>query len=349
MKLNPHIFFQLKEGKIIAWDYFHHQQFILEKEEFERLILYSQDKPFEEQDQEFLAHHLLTDTLEENTWGADVLAEIFHLGTCDVFEQTPLTNPEDFIKEYIQYCEKVVKTPLEPSLKHEGQTVALPQPNLELLKEKNFWQVLRSRKTCRDFYGTSISQEVLSTLLFISFGFVHEGWEEFKKYTLPEVSKRKTSPSGGGLHPIEVYVFIYHVEGVRPGLYYYNATSHTLVLLKLGDFEDQLISILANQYYAKGLSVGIFLTADFQKAWWKYPHSRGYRNVLYDLGHLSQTFLLSATALELQTWLTGAFHDSSIAKLLNVGPFEKALFFVGCGKGSGNAFDQTLLKALIEK
>ena len=38
MYVNPHIFFFLKDGDIIAWDYKNHQQFALENLYFERLV-----------------------------------------------------------------------------------------------------------------------------------------------------------------------------------------------------------------------------------------------------------------------------------------------------------------------
>jgi putative peptide maturation dehydrogenase len=39
---------------------------------------------------------------------------------------------------------------------------------------------------------------------------------------------KKNSPSGGGLHPVEAYLVVQHVEGVAPGLYHYHATAHAL-------------------------------------------------------------------------------------------------------------------------
>jgi putative peptide maturation dehydrogenase len=39
---------------------------------------------------------------------------------------------------------------------------------------------------------------------------------------------KKTSPSGGGLHPVEAYLLLRNVEGLAPGLYHYHATTHAL-------------------------------------------------------------------------------------------------------------------------
>jgi len=37
-KVNPFLFFLIREGKIIAWDYKSHQQYELEKDYFVRLL-----------------------------------------------------------------------------------------------------------------------------------------------------------------------------------------------------------------------------------------------------------------------------------------------------------------------
>ena len=39
---------------------------------------------------------------------------------------------------------------------------------------------------------------------------------------------KRTSPSGGGLHPVEAYPLIRNVEGIKPGLYHYDARDHAL-------------------------------------------------------------------------------------------------------------------------
>src|SRR5690606_31898261 len=39
---------------------------------------------------------------------------------------------------------------------------------------------------------------------------------------------KKTSPSGGALHPTEAYLFVQHVEGIEPGIYHYRPLEHAL-------------------------------------------------------------------------------------------------------------------------
>ena len=43
-----------------------------------------------------------------------------------------------------------------------------------------------------------------------------------------DLGLRRTSPSGGSLHPIEVYPLVRRVEGIAPGLYHYLGREHAL-------------------------------------------------------------------------------------------------------------------------
>jgi nitroreductase len=68
-----------------------------------------------------------------------------------------------------------------------------------------------------------------------------------------------------------------------------------------------------------------------------------------EAGHLSQTFQLVATALGLNTWLTGAFADQQVERLLNIeGSAEQPLFFVGCGQSDGQVMCREMRDLLRE-
>ena len=38
----------------------------------------------------------------------------------------------------------------------------------------------------------------------------------------------RPSPSGGGLHALEIYPVVQNMDGLEPGLYHYNPGEHTL-------------------------------------------------------------------------------------------------------------------------
>lgn len=70
--------------------------------------------------------------------------------------------------------------------------------------------------------------------------------------------------------------------------------------------------------------------------------------MLLDVGHLSQTANLLITALGLQPWLTGYFHDKEINELLALNTStEHIIFLVGAGHGSGSSYTKET-RSLIE-
>ncbi|OJX14056.1 MAG: hypothetical protein BGO77_01695 [Caedibacter sp. 37-49] len=352
MYVNPHIFFFLKDGEIVVWDYKNHQQFVLEKAYFERLVDWSQKENLDPIaiDQELAEGELLhLQPSPKKEWGWDILAQIYHIGTRDIATNLGELDPQQWSKEYLEYCQGISKEAPEFHTQREGQKIDLPPPNFALLENQNFLEVMKARKTCRSFSGKSVPLEYVSTLLYLSLGPLHETWQDLEDNDLMALGVRKAFPSGGGIHPEEAYIVAFNVEGLKPGLYHYDDKNHHLTLIRNGEFEQQIIELLLGQFFAKGLACGIFLTSRFDKIWWKYPHSRAYRVALLDIGHASQTVLLTATALGLQTWLTGAFYDSKVEEFLEIkSSAESSMFFIGIGYGDNQSIPPEILKILQE-
>ena len=61
----------------------------------------------------------------------------------------------------------------------------------------------------------------------------------------------------------------------------------------------------------------------FARTMWRYGHSRAYRTVLIDTGHLGQTFCLVATALGLAPFTTMAFSEAKLEELLGLDGVER--------------------------
>lgn len=288
MKLNPNLFFIMKEGKIIVWDYKHHQQFSLEKEYLDRLLAWSSGEAqgLTPLDQILKETCLIEeDHSTAHEWGWDILSHIYHIGTSDI--PSKIASPEQWIDDYVSYCQQIAATFPKDDDRYPD-AISLPKMDEELLKVSLLKDVLYQRKTCRSFYGMSMTLNQLSTLLYLSFGMIHKEWNDLEG--LQQFGLRKAYPSGGGLHGEEIYLVVLRVDQLKNGIYHYDSQHHQLRLIRQGFFELELIHLMHDQWFIEGLSVGVFLTSQFQKTWWKYPHSRGYRVSLLDMGHASQTF-----------------------------------------------------------
>lgn len=147
---------------------------------------------------------------------------------------------------------------------------------------------------------------------------------------------RRTSPSGGGLHPIEAYPLVLDVEGVQPGLHHYHAGRHALELLEPLSEEDArelAVHFVCGQGYFRDASLLVVLVARFARSFWKYRrHEKAYAVTLMDAGHLSQTFYLVCGALGLGAFVTAAVNNADIDERLGLDGFgEGSLAISGCG------------------
>lgn len=349
--LNPNLFFLVENGQVLIWNYKDHEQYLLEREYFDEILAVSKTGHMQNEIifNELLSANVFThEEPKTNEWGWDDLSRIFHIGTKNLSHELD-KNPENFSREsfahdYTEGCKNLEKIPPLFNEK-EGKKITLPKPDISKLHATSFYDVIMKRKTCRKYHADFIELSDLGTILFGSFGLVHgEEWEDFSQHGLQQTGIRKASPASGGLHIEEAYVVIYRVNDIESGLYHYDVKNHALTLLMLGDFEEKIITMNAQQFYSRGLSFGIYITARFDKSWWKYKHSRAYCAALMDVGHVSQTFQLCSSAFNLKTWLTGNFLDDQVEELLKIdGLKESAILFVGAGVGMGETFPEEML------
>jgi SagB-type dehydrogenase family enzyme len=348
MYVNPYLFFIIKNGEYVIWDYLNHRQYVVESAYIERLKLWSLDQISDQSeiDNDLKIAELISERpYEKYEWGWDDLSKIFHIGTRNIANHLLHLSKEEWIDQYLSFCKSIAETP--PILKTEKngkQVISLPEPNFSLLEDIKYIDVVKKRKTSRSFNKSPLELDILNCLLYISLGPLHDKWEDLENNNLRILGRRKSFPSAGGLHPEEAYIVSLNIEGLLPGIYHYNSVDHNLLLINDSFSESELIPLLQGQYFAEGLSAGIFLTSRFEKTWWKYPHSRGYRMSLIDNGHASQSILLTATALGLDTWMTGAFSDCDVEKVLKIETFtEQPLFFIGIGYGDNATLDSDML------
>lgn len=228
-----------------------------------------------------------------------------------------------------------------------GEKIELPSERSIEIKKAKLLDTLHLRHTSRNFNGKAISFANIATLLEITFSTLNRDEEYYHSLGLLRIGERKTSPSGGGLHPSEAYLFVRNIDGLEKGIYHFNSKDCNLTKLEMIDSEINIGDILNGQYFANDISAGIFITSVFKRQWWKYKHSRAYRVALLDVGHLSQTLLLSATALGISTWVSGAFNDTKVSKLLKIDTIcERPIFFIGLGYGNSSSVDSETLKIL---
>lgn len=233
---------------------------------------------------------------------------------------------------YSTLAELVAKlgTPPPPVKEH---TAAADRIRLPVAEPNDFDQLLRRRVTCRNFNADAwLGHDVFATMLHRVFG---------AQAAVPidngnNAVLKRNSPSGGGLHPTEAYLLVQRVEGLVPGIYHYHPIDHALEPIRELDStaaaDLALRSVAAQDYFASA-PVLLVMVSRFPRSFWKYRnHTKAYRVVTLDVGHLSQTLYLSATDLGLGAFITGAINEIEIEQALGLDPLlESALAVCGFG------------------
>jgi putative peptide maturation dehydrogenase len=214
------------------------------------------------------------------------------------------------------------------TIAQHGPQYWLPSPK----RHGQLYDLLTSRKTARVF---DTSMPVSGTKLGVILRYVW-GCHGYAALYGDVAGIKRTSPSGGGLHPIEVYPLVVNVEGLPSGLYHYNVENHRLdTISKLSEEEarSRIRLYTAGQSYFQTAAVVFIMTARFYRNFWKYrQHPKAYSVVLMDAAHLSQSFYLVCTELGLGPFVTAAVNNRNIDEHLGCdGITEGTLVICGCG------------------
>lgn len=185
-------------------------------------------------------------------------------------------------------------------------------------------QILRERQTTRSYdTAAHLSPDELSYMLYGCFGA-----QGIRHLALNASAVKRTSPSGGGLTPIDPYPLLMRVDGFEPGIYHYDMGSHALELIRAvpeDELRQALTDMTAGQNYFAQAHAAVIHVARFDRHHWKYRwHKKAYKAVLMDSAHLSQTFYLLATERGLGAYYTAAINDADMGGFLGLDPLTAA-------------------------
>jgi SagB-type dehydrogenase family enzyme len=190
-----------------------------------------------------------------------------------------------------------------------------------------FARIATARRTWRRFSKRPLNLDDLAGILGLSVGV--QQWARVGGNEVP----LKTSPSGGARHPIECYVIVRDVAGLKPGIYHYAADRHVLERIGGPVSIDRMRAYVPQSHYFANGSAMVFFTAVFARQLWRYTYARAYRAALIEAGHVCQTFLLAATSLGLAPYCVMGLADTLIEHDLGIdGITESVLYCAGVGR-----------------
>jgi SagB-type dehydrogenase family enzyme len=241
-----------------------------------------------------------------SAWGP--LARAFHYATRTDAEARFLDPGQQ--RQQFEERQATTKPPLAVIEAALAQRIALPPASDEIFLRRDVLEVLRRRRSRRHFGAGPLPLAAFGALLEVGAGIT--GFDETTATVF------KVSPSGGGRHPTEVYAYVRNVAGLEPSVYRYDASEHAVIRVGELPTAEDVIAACGDQRWIGDAPVVLCYTSAFGRNAWKYDSPRSYRVLLLDVGHLSQTLSIVATALDLNATFTAALRDELIEQHLHI-------------------------------
>lgn len=157
--------------------------------------------------------------------------------------------------------------------------------------------------------------------------------------TFPQLSTILKHATGGlpadflpyGAQLNELYLIVHAVEGLAPGLYYFDRARKTLELLRAGEFRQEAYHLGLGQELPADACVDVFFLADLGRTLEQYGN-RGYRAVQLEAGAIGGRMYLTAYAQRLGASGLTFFDDDVVQFFAPHATGKSTIFLVAIGK-----------------
>ncbi|MFK3959958.1 SagB/ThcOx family dehydrogenase [Guptibacillus hwajinpoensis] len=139
-------------------------------------------------------------------------------------------------------------------------------------------------------------------------------------------SFRRFPPSGGGLYPSELYLYL-KLEELPNGIYHYDVAHHRLLLLRKGKFDSYLNSALGSSSNLSSCFGAVIITTMYWKNFFKY-NNFSYRLQGLDAGALIGQLVEVSKCFRFYPKVHFQFLDSAINHLLGIEDLEESTYAV---------------------
>ncbi|MFE9243270.1 hypothetical protein [Nocardiopsis sp. NPDC006938] len=197
-------------------------------------------------------------------------------------------------------------------------------PPLTNAPSTSLGEVLRVRRSLPRPQPRRLSLEEFSNILTLGF---HRVRELRKRAEISDDPVDLLRSLGSAL---DIYVSIYNVDGISPGIYYYSVYPHELG--KVQEMEEKVLrasmqKALAGQSAPTTAAATVTMIADFERYQWRYRHERALRNLYVDTGIVAGQLLLAVTSFQKQVHITPAARDSEALSLFQSSPERHQLLY----------------------
>ena len=202
--------------------------------------------------------------------------------------------------------------------KSESELISLPDPKSISLQDINPLEFLTERSSIRKFSDKGLTLEELSFLLFATQGVRKDH---------PQRPLR-TVPSAGNRHPFETYLAVFHVEGLKEGIYHYLPFTHALEYLgSPEDLSEKVSDASMKQGFVGKSAVTFFWSVIPYRTEWRYLEG-SYKVLTVDVGHLCQNLYFGCFCLGASTCAICAYDQDLSDELLGLDGDEEFVIYL---------------------
>ena len=251
----------------------------------------------------------------------------------DVLKEIEMLRPvaenigQDFVRLtryiYERESDQTLGVPRPDAIKvRSGEIISLPAIGTLKMPEMPLAKAIEQRRSVRKYSAVPLKQEELSFLLWAS------SWaKDFRSTEQMEITFRNV-PSAGSRHPLETFLDIRRVEGIKPGLYYYHPVKHCLILYDNSpEIATKIYEGCMFQEMIPTAAVNFILTAVPYRTVWRYGQ-RGYRYLYLDAGHIGQNIHLAAEAIDAGACMIGAFLDEAMNDAIGLDGIDEFVIYI---------------------
>lgn len=187
----------------------------------------------------------------------------------------------------------------------DSKPVQLVAPQME--GGKPLMQALKGRATARAFSPEKLPDQVLSNLLWATFG-------------VNRPDGRRTAPSASNWQEIDIYVM------AANGVFVYEAKTHSLTPVA----SEDLRALAGTQAFAKEAPVTLFFVADYARMGKATQEQKDFLAPA-DTGFISQNVYLFCASEGLATGVRASIDKPALAKALKLRPDQKIILAQSVG------------------
>lgn len=188
-------------------------------------------------------------------------------------------------------------------------------------------ELLNTRRSERDFEeGQALTLLQVSSLLKYGTGF---------QDAESSGEKRRVHPSGGAKYPLELYLAVRKVSGIKGGLHHYHPSSQSLEFLPVVNAKNVRSKIASLEPFTEKAAALVLFSFVKSRSMGKYG-GLAYKLALLEAGHISQNIYLLSAAHGIGCCGLGLANAPEINPLLSLDGINESIIYgmaLGCVSG----------------